>query len=308
MKKDILVSIECMAYNHEKYISKALESFIMQKTNFNFEIIVHDDASTDKTAAIIEEYRKKYPNIIKPIYQKENQYSKGKKIGTILLEKMQGKYIAFCEGDDYWTDQYKLQKQIDYMEKNPECGMCFHTVEILDDNSGEIIGKIKPYNRNRIASTEDIIMGDGGFIGTNSLVYKTESMRKELKFYLECQVEDYPIQIYNSTQKYAYFMEEEMSVYRVNTGISWTDRNGNFKKQKDFRMNLIKMLREFDHYTDHRYERVIKKRINKWSYKILKYNQRYHFLNNDEYKEYYKNIFFSRKMELFLRKLFKYKI
>lgn len=308
MKKDILVSIECMAYNHEKYISKALESFIMQKTNFNFEIIVHDDASTDKTAAIIEEYRKKYPNIIKPIYQKENQYSKGKKIGTILLEKMQGKYIAFCEGDDYWTDQYKLQKQIDYMEKNPECGMCFHTVEILDDNSGEIIGKIKPYNRNRIASTEDIIMGDGGFIGTNSLVYKTESMRKELKFYLECQVEDYPIQIYNSTQKYAYFMEEEMSVYRVNTGISWTDKNGNFKKQKDFRMNLIKMLREFDHYTDHRYERVIKKRINKWSYKILKYNQRYHFLNNDEYKEYYKNIFFSRKMELFLRKLFKYKI
>lgn len=308
MKKDILVSIECMAYNHEKYISKALESFIMQKTNFNFEIIVHDDASTDKTAAIIEEYRKKYPNIIKPIYQKENQYSKGKKIGTILLEKMQGKYIAFCEGDDYWTDQYKLQKQIDYMEKNPECGMCFHTVEILDDNSGEIIGKIKPYNRNRIALTEDIIMGDGGFIGTNSLVYKTESMRKELKFYLECQVEDYPIQIYNSTQKYAYFMEEEMSVYRVNTGISWTDKNGNFKKQKDFRMNLIKMLREFDHYTDHRYERVIKKRINKWSYKILKYNQRYHFLNNDEYKEYYKNIFFSRKMELFLRKLFKYKI
>jgi glycosyltransferase involved in cell wall biosynthesis len=123
---DILVSICCITYNHEKYIKDALDSFIMQKTNFNFEILIHDDASTDKTAEIIREYELRHPNLIKPIYQAENQYSKGVKVGKFNIERAQGKYIAVCEGDDYWIDPYKLQKQVDYMSANPECLMCVH--------------------------------------------------------------------------------------------------------------------------------------------------------------------------------------
>ena len=104
-----LVSISCIAYNHESYIRQCLDGFLMQKTTFSFEILIHDDASTDNTTDIIREYERKYPDIIKPIYQKENQYSKGIPISaTFNWPRAKGKYIAMCEGDDYWTDPLKI--------------------------------------------------------------------------------------------------------------------------------------------------------------------------------------------------------
>ena len=110
-KENPLVSIVCESYNHEPYLRKCLDGFVMQKTNFSFEILIHDDASTDKSADIIREYISKYPQLDwKPIFQIENQYSKGISIWTeIQFPRAQGKYIALCEGDDYWTDPYKLQ-------------------------------------------------------------------------------------------------------------------------------------------------------------------------------------------------------
>lgn len=121
---NILVSIHCLVYNHEPYIRKCLEGFVMQKTDFRFEAIVHADASTDKSAAIIREYAEKFPDIIKPIYQAENQYSqKNGAIGRAISAKTRGKYIALCEGDDYWTDPLKLQKQVDFLENHPDYSM-----------------------------------------------------------------------------------------------------------------------------------------------------------------------------------------
>ena len=123
---DILLSINTMTYNHEKYIAQCIEGILMQKTNFAFELLIHDDASTNNTAAIIKEYEKKYPNIIKPIYQTENKWSKGIKISaTYQYPRAKGKYIAVCEGDDYWIDENKLQMQVDFLENNPEYGMCY---------------------------------------------------------------------------------------------------------------------------------------------------------------------------------------
>lgn len=121
----LMVTIRCTAYNHEPYIRACLEGFVMQKTNFRFEAIVHDDASTDGTAAIIREYAEKYPDIIKPILETENQFTKGT-LGKIMDDASKGKYIAFCEGDDYWTDPLKLQKQVDFLESHPDCSLCFH--------------------------------------------------------------------------------------------------------------------------------------------------------------------------------------
>ena len=110
-----IVSICCITLHHEKYIRDAIEGFLMQKTSFPIEILIHDDASTDDTANIIREYEEKFPNIIKPIYQTENQYSKGISISaTYQFPRALGKYIALCEGDDYWTDPLKLQKQVDF--------------------------------------------------------------------------------------------------------------------------------------------------------------------------------------------------
>ena len=123
---ELMVTIRCLTYNHEPYIRQCLDGFVMQKTNFRFEAIVHDDASTDGTAAIVREYAEKYPDIIKPIFETENQYSKKDgSIRRIMNEHTHGKYIAMCEGDDYWIDPLKLQKQVDFLEANPEYGMCF---------------------------------------------------------------------------------------------------------------------------------------------------------------------------------------
>ena len=118
---NLKLSIVCHTYNQEKYISETLEGFLNQKTNFSFEIIIHDDASTDSTPEIINEYQEKYPELIKTILQKDNKYSKNINIWTkYTFPKCQGKYIAICEGDDYWTDEKKLQKQVDFLENNAE--------------------------------------------------------------------------------------------------------------------------------------------------------------------------------------------
>lgn len=137
-----LVAIDCRTYNQEKYIGDTLEGFVIQKTNFPFVAIVHDDASTDGTAQIIKQYAEKYPDIIKPIIEIENQYSKGDGSLTRVLKEAcrntNAKYIALCEGDDYWTDPNKLQMQVDFLESNHEYSMCFHKVDILNEGTGKI--------------------------------------------------------------------------------------------------------------------------------------------------------------------------
>lgn len=301
---NILVSISCTAYNQEKYIAQAIEGFIKQKTNFKYEVLIHDDASTDKTAEIIKAYEKKYPEIIKPIYQVENQYSKGKRVAQINLNRAKGKYIAICEGDDYWTDEYKLQKQINYMEKYPECGLCFHTVDIYDEKKKEIIGKMQPYNENCISPVKDVIMGGGSFMGTNSIIYRNENMKNPPNFYLECPVGDYPLQILHSTKKYAYFIKDSMSVYRVNTGVSWTDKNQDYKKQIEISKKIIKMLEDFNEYSNKKYERIIIERIKRISYKIIKYDLKEKILTREEFRKHYNILPLKRKFQIILKKIF----
>ena len=139
MMNEILVSISCITYNHSAYIRQCLDGMLMQQTTFGFEILIHDDCSTDGTDDIIREYVSRYPQIIKPLFEEENQYQQGKPIGTIVwnLPRAKGKYIAMCEGDDYWTDPLKLQKQVDFMEANPEYSMCFHKVEVISHDKND---------------------------------------------------------------------------------------------------------------------------------------------------------------------------
>ncbi|MBP5430702.1 glycosyltransferase [Ruminococcus sp.] len=133
-----LVSIRCITYNHGDYIGQALDGFLSQKTTFPFEVIVHEDASPDNTADVIREYEAKFPHIIRPVYEKENMFSKGDgTISKIINPMIRGKYVAYCEGDDYWIDENKLQKQIDFLEANPDYGMCYTNFNIYHQNTGE---------------------------------------------------------------------------------------------------------------------------------------------------------------------------
>lgn len=143
-----LVSIRCTVYNHEPFLRQCLDGFVMQQTTFPFEAVVHDDASTDASASIIREYAKKYPDIIKPIYETENQYSKHDgSLARIMDAAMHpaSKYIALCEGDDYWTDPLKLQKQVDFFESHPEFALCCSNHQCYQQGS-ELMGKEAVYD------------------------------------------------------------------------------------------------------------------------------------------------------------------
>ncbi|MDE1166971.1 MAG: glycosyltransferase [Pseudomonas sp.] len=130
--REPLLSIACPTYNHEGYIAQTLDSFLAQETTFPFEVLVNDDASTDGTAAIVADYGRRYPNIIKPILQPVNQYQKGNHPCPDLFRKGSGKYLAFCEGDDFWTDPLKLQKQVDFLEAHHDYVITYHDAMAFD--------------------------------------------------------------------------------------------------------------------------------------------------------------------------------
>jgi len=211
-----MVSIICLTYNHVKYVSHAIEGFLMQKTNFTFEILIHDDASTDGTDQIIKEYALKYPDLFFPIYQSENQYSKGIRtiIATFVLPKCRGKYIALCEGDDYWIDPLKLQKQVDFMESNLDYGLVYSKVKVY-------IEKEKRFKKHcfgkSISSVEDLLIG-------NQIPTPTVLFRQEMYFsYLEAiqpdqkhwLMGDYPLWLWISINSKIKFFDSIFSVYRV---------------------------------------------------------------------------------------------
>jgi glycosyltransferase involved in cell wall biosynthesis len=154
-----LVSISCNTYNHAGYIAEAIEGFLAQRTNFPIEILIHDDASTDGTADIVRQYQARYPELIKPIYQIENQHSKRVRIGCFNLERAQGEYVALCEGDDYWTDPLKLQKQVEFLQSNPGYVMCFTNHDKIDKDGNLLAKGVLRYGPNVELTQHEILTG-----------------------------------------------------------------------------------------------------------------------------------------------------
>ena len=215
--KNPTVTVWCLTYNQKEFIKDALDGFVMQKTSFPFEVIVHDDASTDGTTNIVNEYAKKYPEIIKPMIETENQWQKGglKHIISIMNEKhRRGKYIAFCEGDDYWTDSLKLQRQVDFLEGHSEYSMCFHSAK-------------KQYETNAVAWINCENIQDKDYDATDIFInwtVPTASVlcRKEaMDFYANLKhperIQNYDIFIILSCAMVGKLrgMHEQMSVYRI---------------------------------------------------------------------------------------------
>ena len=257
---DILVSINCMTYNHEKYIAQALDSFLMQETNFSWEIVIHDDASTDGTVAIIQEYANQYPDLIKPLFQSENQQSQGIKVNTIFnVPRSRGRYIALCDGDDYWTDPYKLQKQADYMEKHPDCSMCFNQTQLYKEDQQKTVGFIRPYKESCFVPTEDILSRKG-ISHISSLMYRKDCLQEPADFYLKGTMGDYFLFIFLSLKGSAYYFDEPMSAYRLNVADSWMQRLVYGSKEKRIWLNqgVLYSLNELNIYTDYKYADIIR--------------------------------------------------
>lgn len=259
---EIMVSVICTVYNHEKYLRKCLDGFVMQKTNFKFEVLVHDDASTDKSADIIREYEKKYPDMIKPIYQTENQYSQGIKIGpTFLYPKAKGKYFAFCEGDDYWCDETKLQKQFDVMEENLDCSICVHKVINVMDNEVEN-GNFHPnFELNKSCFSDKEFFNE--LFVSSYLPFQTSSffIRKSVfdwkhlpEYWKKCNIGDVPMVLYFIYKGDLFYIDEKMSCYRTHSDGSWTNRIfSDTQKRILHEENLIETFNEYNKFTNYAY-------------------------------------------------------
>ena len=189
-----LVSVITLVYNHENYLRDYFNGILIQKTNFKFEVLIHDDASTDNSARIIKEYVDKYPDVFIPIFQTENQHSQGVHIcDTFLYPKAKGKYIALCEGDDYWIDPLKLQKQVDYMEVHDKCSMTCSDAKVVSPD-GELDWRRIAYSG--LLTLEDIVLNGGLYINTVSILFRGDIIRDAPSFMCNCHVGDYPLQIF----------------------------------------------------------------------------------------------------------------
>ena len=221
MTGDPLVSIRCLVYNHEPYLRQCLDGFVMQKTTFPFEAIVHDDASIDGSAAIIREYAEKYPDIIKPIYESENQYSKGTII-RIMDDAISpnSKYISLCEGDDYWTDPDKLQLQVDFLENHPDYTMCFHRARTILDETGDETDRFpsEPFKTIQDRDYSSTELMQVWTVPTASMVYRRECASYPLNQRYICLYGDIVKVLSCAEMGKVRGLGRTMSVYRIQPG------------------------------------------------------------------------------------------
>ena len=304
--EEIMVSICCMTYNQEKYIKQALDSFLMQKTNFKFEIIIHDDCSTDNTTNIIKEYAEKYPDIVVPIYESENQYSKGIDVCTPCWNKSKGKYIALCEGDDYWCSKNKLQIQFDFMEKNNDCSLVTNAFYLLNDRTKKLKKCRQPIYGTRYYSTDEIIKYDGSVFSTASLFYRKKFVNNLPDFYYNCPIGDYPLIIYLSLCGKVYFINKFLNVYRVDAKNSWSSKQneGNQKefteRREKFYNKIFEMLNEVNKITDNKYSDSIELIVLNKKLELCILKNELNIIKQEKYKKLYNLYNFRGKIKLFL--------
>ncbi len=268
-----MVSIVCDVYNHEQYLRQCLDGLIMQIVNFSYEILIHDDCSTDHSVEIIKEYVEKYPHLFKPIYQKENQYSKGISIWqTIQFPRAKGKYVAICEGDDFWTDPHKLQKQVDFLESHPDFSMCCHGADIQNETLRDV-----DCTCDKMTTRE--YFPDDAFpewqIPTASIVYRREMVEKyKIVRSQDFFAMDVVLILSCMAVGRVWGFAEHMSVYRVNAG-GLTRRKEDFQQQlfhckhyEALMINFPKINKDFcdrfiamTYYTKFRADKQLKQKV-----------------------------------------------
>ncbi len=316
MSDEIMVSICCLSYNHEKYLRQCLDGIVNQKTNFKFEAIVHDDASTDNSQAIIREYEEKYPDIIKPIYQTENQYSQGKKISKdYVFPKVKGKYIALCEGDDFWCDENKLQKQFNALENNPNCNMSIHLVKGISEDGSDFGRNYPNFSiKSGVLSSRQLL----DYICTNDYVFQTSSFfckSSEIvnkldnvpKFVSVSSTGDTAILLRYAAIGDIYYINDEMSCYR-HESVSSIERRNKYNNTEEkivaWFNKQIQMMEEYDKYTNGIYHDLCQRKINGYHFDRAVRNNNYKEMLKSKYKYFRKDYSFKYLLKLHLMAYF----
>ena len=255
-----LLSICCIAYNHENYIRNCLEGFLLQKVDFPIEILIFDDASTDNTQKIIKEFERKDNRII-TFLQKDNQWNQGK-YGLLdwLFPAAQGKYIALCEGDDYWIDPLKLQKQVDLMAKNPDCSLCFHASKNVRENNTDIFEIYRPVDqpKNNRFGVEHAVKYGSGLMATNAMLFKTKYVFNRPDWCMQGASGDLCLTLLMASHGDMLYIDDVMSAYRVAAVGSWSlGMKNNPEKVKTHYAKTTTMWKAFDAYTKGKYTKEI---------------------------------------------------
>ncbi len=308
---DPKVTVCCVTYNHGKYIRRCLESIFSQKTTFEFEVIIHDDASTDETAEVLLEYKRLYEDQILLILQKNNQYSKGVRIlQENILPQAKGKYLAFCEGDDYWIDDHKLQKQFDAMEANQDASWSAHYVQCVEENDEPIEGYTLPplmkTRSNCIMSSEETLK----FMIRNGIQMTSYFVRSSLfeyywrnppEFTRIVSADDEAMVRYCAGVGGLVFLNETMSCYRINAIGSWTStHNADSKKMASHYRGMIRMINAFDDFTDHKYSDVICEDIRDKEWKEALFSQDNRRMMKPKYRDYFRTLPFTSRIKISL--------
>ena len=276
MKDEIMVSVLCTAYNHEKYLREALDSMVNQQTDFAYEILVSDDVSTDSTPDIIRDYAARYPDKIRPFLLTENLYSQGRDVYyEVFFPAARGKYTAFCEGDDFWTDPTKLQRQVDFLEAHPDYTACVHNTELMKYEGARADDSLVTRDADCDMEFFDILPGMSHAWHTSSLLGRTDLLADPPDFYdiaAEAGFGDFPYALWLRLNGKIRFLARFMSCYRLSSGTdSWSaDQEKQTSRRTRFFRGVIDMLTAFRaHVADAELLRLTDEWIDHWNFQLL---------------------------------------
>lgn len=297
-----LVSISLVAFNAEAYIRDAIEGCLMQEVNFPYEIIIHDDASTDDTPRIIKEYAEKHPDKIIPILQTENQFSQGIEIiAKNIVPKAKGKFIAFLEADDYWIDSQKLNIQVSVFESQPDVSMCFTATKHVF-SSGSKQPRLKRYrNYDSLCSKKDVILKGGRLLDMASAMVKRSIFDDIPDWYFYKQIWDVTVPLLSLLHGKIQYLDKVTTIYRYNVPGSWTQNNVRYLERR--KMNIMKTIRfidGFDKETNYQYHKFVDRKNNSLIVEILLLSHP----DDEDFSSYYERLSLQKKLEYKIFSLF----
>lgn len=265
------LSVIVPTFNHGKFITQTLDGILQQKTNFDVEILIGDDASTDNTSLIIKEFQKRFPDKIKAFLHPKNlgpsepKMLGGKNNVTFLFQQATSQYIALCEGDDYWTNPHKLQKQVDFLDVNPEYALTHHQLEIIYED-GSATQLFNEENQPETSELKDLLADESWFLGTASTVFRNTIRGEFPDWWLKTASGDLGIFILTTQYGKIKYFAETMGIYRKHSGGMTTIHT---PQNVDFLTNRMEMFRELQEYFNPKFPEILKKTIRKYQQIIL---------------------------------------
>lgn len=309
--KKVDVAVFMLAYNHEKWIQKSIDSILKQKINFRMKIYIHDDCSTDDTKKIIEDAYQKNPKIIIPIFEETNQFSKGNSIFNIVMPLLNCDFIALCEGDDFWIEENKLQIQYDYMRSHKNCSYCFGNAMLIDTNNNPLRKFYSRYSwkdktipkkiksiQGAVFSTEELILLD--FTPTATVMYRGDvwNILKEYKDHF-----DLSLRLASTEIGESYYINKVLSAYRVGNSASahGTAAVSVESYKENYYERHKKVYLEFDKRTNHKYIKIINRELQR---KLLQVYKQFTMLDAMREQIAYNDLRTSVKLKCYLKKNF----